>query len=146
MLSMRAAITTAAVVVAFSAGWPARTSAQQKAPAPLITYFSHEKVDASEAHADKNDHKEESLCPSFNTVRRTSPSNMWQQRVEEMHECIDRGQAIHRAYFADPDVDIHALVRDGREGIEQLRQEFYETGLRSGEQAFAKLMYESFFH
>src|SRR5258705_12647447 len=51
MLSMRTAMTTAAVVVAFSAGWLARTSAQQKAPAPLITYFSHEKVDASFAHA-----------------------------------------------------------------------------------------------
>jgi len=48
---MRTAITTAAVVVAFSAGWLARTSAQQKAPAPLITYFSHEKVDASFAQA-----------------------------------------------------------------------------------------------
>jgi mannose-6-phosphate isomerase-like protein (cupin superfamily) len=42
---------TAAVVVAFSAGWLARTSAQQKPPAPLITYFSHEKVDASFAQA-----------------------------------------------------------------------------------------------
>jgi len=43
---------TAAVVVAFGAGWLANTSAQQKAaPAPLITYFSHEKVDASFAEA-----------------------------------------------------------------------------------------------
>jgi mannose-6-phosphate isomerase-like protein (cupin superfamily) len=42
---------TAALMVAFSAGWLARTSAQQKAPAPLITYFSHEKVDASFAQA-----------------------------------------------------------------------------------------------
>jgi mannose-6-phosphate isomerase-like protein (cupin superfamily) len=42
---------TALVVVAFSAGWLARTSAQQKAPAPLITYFSHENVDAAFAHA-----------------------------------------------------------------------------------------------
>jgi mannose-6-phosphate isomerase-like protein (cupin superfamily) len=44
---MRTVLMTAAVVVAFSAGWLAKTSAQQKAPAPLITYFSHEKVDAS---------------------------------------------------------------------------------------------------
>ena len=51
MLSMRTVMMTAAVVVAFSAGWLARTSAQQKAPAPLITYFSHEKVDASFAQA-----------------------------------------------------------------------------------------------
>src|SRR5436190_9064367 len=47
MLSIRTVMTTAAVLVAFSAGWLAKTSAQQKAPAPLITYFSHEKVDAS---------------------------------------------------------------------------------------------------
>ena len=51
MLSMRTVMMTAAVVVAFSAGWLAKTSAQQKAPAPLITYFSHEKVDASFAQA-----------------------------------------------------------------------------------------------
>ena len=51
MLSMRTAMTTAAVLLAFSAGWLAKTSAQQKAPAPLITYFSHEKVDASFAKA-----------------------------------------------------------------------------------------------
>ena len=51
MLSMRTAMTTAAVVVAFSAGWLASAAAQQKAPAPLITYFSHDKVDASFAQA-----------------------------------------------------------------------------------------------
>jgi mannose-6-phosphate isomerase-like protein (cupin superfamily) len=51
MLSIRPVMMTAAVVVAFSAGWLAKTSAQQKAPAPLITYFSHEKVDASFARA-----------------------------------------------------------------------------------------------
>lgn len=37
----------AAVVVVCGAGWMAKTSAQQKAPVPLITYFSHESVDAS---------------------------------------------------------------------------------------------------
>ena len=51
MLSMRTVVMTAAVVVAFSAGWLAKASAQQKAPAPLITYFSHDKVDASFAQA-----------------------------------------------------------------------------------------------
>ena len=51
MLSMRTMTMTAVVVVAFGAGWLANASAQQKAPAPLITYFSHEKVDASFAHA-----------------------------------------------------------------------------------------------
>lgn len=51
MLSMRTVVVTAAVAVAFSAGWLARASAQQKAPAPLIRYFSHEKVDASFAQA-----------------------------------------------------------------------------------------------
>ncbi len=47
MRSMRIVMMTAVVVVAFSVGWLAKTSAQQKVPAPLITYFSHEKVDAS---------------------------------------------------------------------------------------------------
>ena len=47
MLSMRTVMMTAVVVVAFCMGWLAKTSAQQKAPAPRITYFSHEKVDAS---------------------------------------------------------------------------------------------------
>ena len=51
MLSMRTVMMTAVVVVAFCMGWLAKTSAQQKAPAPLITYFSHEKVDASFAQA-----------------------------------------------------------------------------------------------
>ena len=41
------------VAAAFSAGWLAKANAQPKAAAPLITYFSHEKVDASfvQAHA-----------------------------------------------------------------------------------------------
>src|SRR5882672_11013766 len=51
MLSMRTMMMTAVVVVAFCMGWLAKTSAQQKGPAPLITYFSHEKVDASFAQA-----------------------------------------------------------------------------------------------
>jgi mannose-6-phosphate isomerase-like protein (cupin superfamily) len=51
MLSMRTVMMTAAVVVAFSAGWLAKTSAQQRTPAPLITYFSHDNVDASFAQA-----------------------------------------------------------------------------------------------
>ena len=51
MLSMRNVVMTVAVVVAFSAGWLVKASAQQKAPAPLITYFSHDKVDATFAQA-----------------------------------------------------------------------------------------------
>src|SRR5213594_3511081 len=51
MLSMRTVMMTVVVVVAFCMGWLAKTSAQQKAPGPLITYFSHEKVDASFAQA-----------------------------------------------------------------------------------------------
>ena len=51
MLSIRTVMVTAAVLVAFSAGWLAKTSAQQKAPPPLITYFGHEQVDASFARA-----------------------------------------------------------------------------------------------
>src|ERR1041385_4708353 len=51
MPAMRTVVMTAAVVAAFSAGWLAKTSAQQKAPTSPITYFSHEKVDASFAKA-----------------------------------------------------------------------------------------------
>ena len=51
MLSMRTVIMTAAMMATFGAGWLANTNAQQKAPAPLITYFRHEKVDASFAQA-----------------------------------------------------------------------------------------------
>ena len=47
MLSVRTVTMTALTMVAFGAGWLAKTSAQTKVPAPLITYFSHEKVDAS---------------------------------------------------------------------------------------------------
>jgi hypothetical protein len=48
---MRTVKMTVMVVVAFGGGWLAKTSAQQKAPGPLITYFSHQKVDASFAQA-----------------------------------------------------------------------------------------------
>ena len=51
MLSMRTVMMTALTGIAFSAGWLAKTNAQQKAPAPFITYFSHEKVEASFAQA-----------------------------------------------------------------------------------------------
>jgi hypothetical protein len=37
----------ALMVAAFGAGWLAKSGAQPKPPAPFITYFSHEKVDAS---------------------------------------------------------------------------------------------------
>jgi mannose-6-phosphate isomerase-like protein (cupin superfamily) len=48
---MRTLTITAAVVLAFGAGWLDNASAQQKVPAPLITYFGHDKVDASFARA-----------------------------------------------------------------------------------------------
>ena len=51
MLSVRTVMMTVLTVTAFGAGWLAKTNAQQKAPAPLITYFSHEKVEASFAQA-----------------------------------------------------------------------------------------------
>jgi mannose-6-phosphate isomerase-like protein (cupin superfamily) len=41
----------ALTVAEFGLGWLAKTNAQQKAPTPFITYFSHEKVDASFAQA-----------------------------------------------------------------------------------------------
>ena len=51
MLSVRTAMMTALTVMVFCAGWLAKTNAQQKTPAPLITYFSHEKLDLSFAQA-----------------------------------------------------------------------------------------------
>src|SRR5882672_11794641 len=51
MLSVRTVMMTVLTVTAFGAGWLAKTNAQQKVPAPLITYFSHEKVEASFAQA-----------------------------------------------------------------------------------------------
>ena len=47
MLKNRKTILAVLTVVAFSAGWFAKTAAQQKSSVPAITYFSHEKVDAS---------------------------------------------------------------------------------------------------
>src|SRR5262245_62832632 len=47
MLSMRTVMMTALTVTAFGVGWLAKTKAKQKVPAPSITYFNHEKVDAS---------------------------------------------------------------------------------------------------
>ena len=38
---------SALVVAAFAGGWLAKSAAQQRAASPIITYFSHEKVDAS---------------------------------------------------------------------------------------------------
>ena len=51
MLSTRNQWMVVLTVMAFGAGWLAKTSAQPKAPAPWITYFSHQKVDASFAQA-----------------------------------------------------------------------------------------------
>ena len=51
MLSTRNQLMVVTTVMAFGAGWLAKTSAQPKSPPPWITYFSHEKVDASFAQA-----------------------------------------------------------------------------------------------
>ena len=51
MLSIRKTTVTVLTIVAFGAGWLAKTAAQQKSSPPPITYFSHEKVDASFAKA-----------------------------------------------------------------------------------------------
>ena len=51
MLSIRKIAVTALAVIVFGAGWLAKTVAQQKPASPVITYFSHEKVDASFAKA-----------------------------------------------------------------------------------------------
>jgi len=55
MLNFRKIVLTALAVAAFSAGWFAKTAAQQHSPVPAITYFSHEKVDASFAKAISTD-------------------------------------------------------------------------------------------
>jgi hypothetical protein len=47
MLSIRKITLTVLVLVVFGAGWLTKTVAQQNASSPVITYFSHEKVDAS---------------------------------------------------------------------------------------------------
>ena len=51
MAYFRKTMLTALAVIGFGAGWLARTAAQQKPASPVITYFSHEKVDASFAKA-----------------------------------------------------------------------------------------------
>ena len=51
MLHIRKLALTAFVAIAFGAGWLAKTTAQQMPSVPLMTYFSHEKVDASFAKA-----------------------------------------------------------------------------------------------
>ena len=48
---LRKMVWTALIVVAFGMGWLAKTAAQQNAASPVITYFSHDKVDASFAKA-----------------------------------------------------------------------------------------------
>ena len=48
---MKTTLMTALALALFSASWLARTYAQQKAPAALITYFNHDSVDASFAQA-----------------------------------------------------------------------------------------------
>ena len=51
MLHIRKTALTAFAAIAFSAGWLAKTTAQQIPSVPPMTYFSHEKVDASFAKA-----------------------------------------------------------------------------------------------
>lgn len=55
MLMFRKLAPVALAALAFGGGWLAKTAAQTKPPAPLITYFSHENVDASFAKAAAGD-------------------------------------------------------------------------------------------
>jgi hypothetical protein len=55
MLHTRKIVLTALAAIAFSAGWLAKTTAQQVPSFPLITYFNHEKVDASFSKAAASD-------------------------------------------------------------------------------------------
>lgn len=47
MFNIRKIVLIGLTVAAFGAGWFARTAARQNSSVPAITYFSHEKVDAS---------------------------------------------------------------------------------------------------
>jgi mannose-6-phosphate isomerase-like protein (cupin superfamily) len=51
MLHVRKTVLAGLAAITFGAGWLAKTTAQQIPSPPLITYFSHEKVDASFAKA-----------------------------------------------------------------------------------------------
>ena len=51
MLHLPKSVLAVLAVIAFSAGWLVKGIAQQNSAAPVITYFSHEKVDASFAKA-----------------------------------------------------------------------------------------------
>jgi quercetin dioxygenase-like cupin family protein len=55
MFAIRKSVVTALAVLVFSAAWLARTAAQQVHSIPSITYFSHDKVDASFAKAMTSD-------------------------------------------------------------------------------------------
>jgi quercetin dioxygenase-like cupin family protein len=55
MSKIRTTILTSLVIVAFGAGWFAKAAAQQNSVPPAITYFSHDKVDASFAKAISTD-------------------------------------------------------------------------------------------
>jgi quercetin dioxygenase-like cupin family protein len=55
MLHIRKTVLTALAALAFTAGWLAKTTAQQIPSFPRITYFNHEKVDASFAKATASD-------------------------------------------------------------------------------------------
>ena len=51
MLYIRKTVLTLLAVVAIGAGWLAKTIAQENSSSPVITYFNHDKVDASFAKA-----------------------------------------------------------------------------------------------
>ena len=53
--SIRKLTPVALALIAFGAGWLAKTAAQTKSAVPFVTYFSHEKVDASFAKAAATD-------------------------------------------------------------------------------------------
>lgn len=47
MLALRKTVPFVLAIAAFGAGWLAKSNAQQNSSAPFITYFGHEKVDAT---------------------------------------------------------------------------------------------------
>lgn len=57
---------------------------------------------------------------------------MWQERLDWLHECAsrpDRPQLVHRAFFADPEVDVQSLVRDACDYVAGIRRQFHDDGI-----------------
>lgn len=72
---------------------------------------------------------------------------MWQERLDWVYECATRPdgpQLVHRALFADPEVDVHGLVREAREYVAGIRRHFYDKGTLPREhRVVAEILYQT---